>query len=319
MATRIQKIKVGIFLFISVVFLVVILILISGMHRYQTAVYYVNFNESVTGLDKGGEVRYSGVLVGQVKEINIGTKGTVHVVLEIRKDKLPDIKEGMVARLAIRGITGIAYVELSGGAYGKVLPLGSPIPAERSFISNITTNFPEILEKLNDILGKTNKALGESENKFESKIDNFFTQINDTSQAMTTFVNEATTQTKFVSKNLVTLITDLERNIDSLTRQIDSSLKNFDRTVNMANLRMSQLDVVNTQKKIQQSVDHITTTTLVLENFLNKTNQNMENVEYNLVRSLRQLHSTLDVAETLLRTLERDPSALLYGYRPPED
>jgi len=318
MATRTQKIKVGVFLFLCMTFLVIVLVLISGVQRYTTALYYVNFNESVTGLDRGGEVRYNGVPVGQVKEINIGLGGAVNVVLEIRKDQISEIRTGTKARLALRGITGIAYVELYGGGFGKVLPPGSEIPSEFSFISNVTANFPAILESLDSILVKTNIALGEPETNFKENLDGLFFQIEETTGVLNEFVREATTQTRTLTHRLNHLIENWDRRSSEITLHANTLLRNLDETTLNFNRRISSIDFRPTQVKINTMADQITTTTRELEAFLNETNKSVMDVEYSLLRALKQLRTTLLTAEELFENLERDPSSLIYGNRPPE-
>jgi len=318
MASQRQKVKVGIFLFSSILFLVIILVLISGMQRFPSATYHAIFNESVTGLDKGGDVRYNGVLVGTVEDILIGPSGSVDVVLKIRKDKLPEIREGITAKLALRGITGIAYVELSGGGYGVVIPPGYTIPSETSFISNVTTRFPEILESLNEILVKTNKALGEPEIKFQEKVENLFSRIDQASLAMSGFADEATSQTRTVAENLNDLIKNLDTTVKDTKTQLDHVLSSLERTVQNINGQVSELDLKTTREKVQTLADRVSTTTLALETFMKNTTQSVSHTEYNLHRSLLQLQSTLGAIERLVRVLESDPSVLLYGERPPE-
>ncbi len=318
MATRSQKIKVGIFLLACAIFLVVILVIISGMQRFPTDTYYVDFHESVTGLDKGGEVRYNGVLVGQVEDVSIGVGGSVRVTLKIRRDKLREVRKGMVAKLAMRGITGIAYVDISRGATGKILPPGSKIPSEPSFISNVTSNFPDILEGLKEILVKTNKALGEPEDKFQQNLDSLFEQIADATNGLTNFVNEATTQTRMVSKRLTRLIDNLNSSSIVTGKRIDEILAAMNNTLGKVDSRISELDLKTALEKMNRLTDELTSTTATLDSLLNTTDKEISNVEYHMRRTLKQLHSTMSAAQELIESIERDPSSLIYGRRPSE-
>lgn len=316
MATRSQKIKVGAFLFTSIVFLVIILVFISGLERYPTTTYQVIFQESVTGLDKGGEVRFSGVLVGSVDDIRIEKEGHVIAILKIRKDKMHEIREGIVAKLALRGITGISYVELFGKGKGEIVPSNGVIPSELSFISNITTNFPAILESLNEILVKTNTALGEKETSFRDNIKDLLSQINTAASGMSRFADEATSQTRLVSAHLNDLIENLNSSVGETQKSAENLIASMEKVVNNIDHRISEIDLPTTQKKIHILADQITSTTVVLENFLSSSHQSVFQMEYHLHQSLQQLDSTLNAAERLLRTIERDPSILLHGPSP---
>jgi len=318
MATQAQKVKVGVFLISSLIFFLLVLILISGVQRHPTSTYYVIFNESVTGMDKGGEVRFNGVPVGQVDDIQLGERGSVLVTLKIRKDRMSELREGMRARLALRGITGIVYVEIYGEPRGNIIPPGSTIPSEISFIANITASFPQMLDSLNAILNKTNKALGEPDTRFQQNLEALFKQIRESSEAITRFTNNATSQTIAVSASLTKLLGNLDRTTSDMRTQLNRLIPDLDRAINSVNERVRAIDIVTTQKKIHALADRLTSATATLDSFLRNTERNASDVEYDLRRTLRRLQSTMSSAESLLRALERDPSMLLYGRRPPE-
>ena len=318
MATRAQKVKVGIFLVSSLIFFLLVLIIISGVQRHPTSTYYVIFNESVTGLDKGGEVRFNGVPVGQVDDIQIGERGSVRVTLKIRKDRMSELREGMRARLALRGITGIVYVEIYGEPLGHIIPAGSNILSETSFIANITSSFPQMLDSLNSILNKTNKALGEPDTRFRQNLDDLFKDMKESSDAVIRFTNNATSHTTVVSQSLTRLLGNLDRTTSDMRTHLDRLIPDLEGAINNVNERVKAIDIATTQKKIHNLADQMTSATATLDSFLRNADRNASDAEYELRRTLRRLQSTLSSAESLLRTLERDPSILLYGRRPPE-
>ncbi|MBN1902198.1 MCE family protein [Candidatus Sumerlaeota bacterium] len=316
MATRSQKIKVGVFLFICIAFLVIILVLVSGMERFPTVTYRAIFCESVTGLDKGGEVRFSGVLVGSVEDILIEEDGHVIALLKIRKDKLPEIREGTTAKLALRGITGISYVELFGKGDGEIIPPNGFIPSQLSFISNITTNFPAALESLNEILDKINLALGEKDTSLKEEIRGIINQINKAASGMARFSDEATSQTRIVSAQLNELIENLNASVGETRNSAQGLISSMENLVRNTDQRISQIDVPTTQRKIHALADRITSTSLSLESLISSSHQSVFQMEYHIHQSLQQLNATLNVAENLLRMIERDPSIFIYGPSP---
>ncbi|HOE64578.1 MAG TPA: MlaD family protein [Candidatus Sumerlaeota bacterium] len=318
MATRAQKVKVGVFLFSTIALFIFVLIIISGMQRHPTSTYFAVFNESVTGLDKGGEVRFNGVPIGQVDDIQIGDKGTVLVTMKIRRDRMPELRVGQRARLQLRGVTGIIYVEIYGNPTGSVILPGGAIPTDPSFLTNVTLGIPQMLDSLNAILTKTNKALGEPDTKFGEQLEGVFTQISDTTNALTNFTNRATSQTIIVSENLNKYIARLDNLTSDVNKHVNVLLPDLDKAVNRLDKRLEDLDILETQKKIQLLAEQLTSATIALETFIANTDANISDVEYDLRRSLRRVQSMLSAAEALIRTLERDPSVLIYGHRPPE-
>ncbi len=73
-------------------------------------------DESVAGLNLNAPVKYSGVDVGKVQEIRLDPGNPERVNLVFAIERGTPIKEDTVAVLKTQGLTGIAYVELSGGA-----------------------------------------------------------------------------------------------------------------------------------------------------------------------------------------------------------
>lgn len=110
--------------------------------------------ESVAGLNVNAPVKLRGVDVGKVKAIALdpGNPELVRIVYEIQ-DGTP-IRTDTVATLASQGLTGIAYVELSGGS-AKAPQLVAPdenllprIPMRPSLASRIESVLTRVLSSV---------------------------------------------------------------------------------------------------------------------------------------------------------------------------
>jgi len=73
------------------------------------------FTGDVTGLGVGSAVRYRGVPVGTVRDIRLDPTNVeqVQVLMDVSADA--PIKEDTIAQLALQGITGVAFIQLTGG------------------------------------------------------------------------------------------------------------------------------------------------------------------------------------------------------------
>ncbi|HPB32625.1 MAG TPA: MlaD family protein [Candidatus Sumerlaeota bacterium] len=323
MATRAQKVRVGIFLFVGMALMILVLFLISGVERYKTSIYHVYFEESVTGLDKGGEVRYNGVPVGKVEEIEIHSyqaKGRVKVTLRIRRDVIPEMNDTMKARLGLRGITGIVYVELFGGEGGKALPQDGVITAVPSLINNMTTALPEVLTSLSSIMQKVDVALGSDPAVFKTRVDDMFTHWTHTGESMAILMDNLTTDSRMISTRIAEVLNTLNtRSQDagsSLTvvmTGLDSAIKELELTIREARRVLEDVDPKAYQHDWRGIADSFRTTSDNVEAFLQTTGHAVDNIEYDLMLNLKQLNETLAAAENLIRSLERNPSALIFG------
>jgi phospholipid/cholesterol/gamma-HCH transport system substrate-binding protein len=77
--------------------------------------YDVFFTSSVTGLSVGAPVNLNGVAIGRVTEIRLDPVNPDQVRVTVEVDATSPIKSDSVASLELTGITGIYYVEVTGG------------------------------------------------------------------------------------------------------------------------------------------------------------------------------------------------------------
>ena len=117
METRASHVIVGSFVLALAMGLVIFAIWIAKVDLdAEYTEYQVTFTESVAGLVKRGPVLYQGVPVGEVLEIDLDRSNTsrVRVIIKLRAD-VP-VTTDSVAALSFQGLTGVAFIELTGGS-----------------------------------------------------------------------------------------------------------------------------------------------------------------------------------------------------------
>ena len=87
----------------------------GALHKRHD-LYLAIEEESVSGLNLNAPVKYYGVEVGKVREIELDRSNPKRVRLLLAIERGTPIKVDTVAVLRTQGLTGIAYVELDGGA-----------------------------------------------------------------------------------------------------------------------------------------------------------------------------------------------------------
>ena len=118
MEDKLNPTAVGAFvLLLGVALVASVLWLAAGFNgRQKTTPYRSVVSESVAGLNVNAPVKYLGVDVGKVESIGIDPQNTRQVVLGLQIAQGTPVKQDSEAVLKTQGLTGIAYVEISGGS-----------------------------------------------------------------------------------------------------------------------------------------------------------------------------------------------------------
>jgi phospholipid/cholesterol/gamma-HCH transport system substrate-binding protein len=149
---------VGAFVLIFILFINIFVLWISrgGLHSNFTP-YDIYFSGSVTGLEIGSSVRYRGIPVGKVKNIEINPENLeqIHVTTHINKD-VP-IKEDAYASLESIGITGIAYIQINGGSQSA--PILQDDGTNNAVILSRASRFEEVVDTVPALLRQSSALI----------------------------------------------------------------------------------------------------------------------------------------------------------------
>jgi phospholipid/cholesterol/gamma-HCH transport system substrate-binding protein len=137
----------------------------------ENTYYYVYFRGAVTGLSVGSTVRYRGVPVGTVTQIGIDSENVelVEVTLAIKKGT--PIKTDTIASLQLQGITGLSFVQLTGGTQNAPALEPRPgkrratIPSRPSAIEQVFENAPELIANIGAVATRAAEVLSPENQK----------------------------------------------------------------------------------------------------------------------------------------------------------
>jgi phospholipid/cholesterol/gamma-HCH transport system substrate-binding protein len=133
-----------------------------GFDRKKYDIYTVYVGESISGLSDDSIVKYNGVKVGMVNQIELNPFDPQQVKLQLKIEQGTPITNSTHATLIIQGITGTTYLGLSATSPSP-FPLqktpGEPypvIPYKPSFFSQLEKNVNEVSVGVKRIFDKEN-------------------------------------------------------------------------------------------------------------------------------------------------------------------
>jgi ABC-type transporter Mla subunit MlaD len=226
MITREQTYRLYVFSAAATILLIAILALfLLPMLKKDGDIYKVNFkNMSVNGINEGTDVKYRGVRIGRVMNMQVNHQDldSILVYLEIRKG-FP-VKKDMYAQMQYAGITGLKFIELSGGSnQAEAVKSGGEILVAKGLgekAEDIVLNVDSVVDAINQLLKHENRE----------KISNVLTHIEKSAdifsrllekeeqhlQVSITSLNKAFSEISVLSDNLNKLITRLTETVDTL-------------------------------------------------------------------------------------------------------
>ncbi|MDA2918712.1 MlaD family protein [Desulfobacterota bacterium AH_259_B03_O07] len=119
MDQRALKLKVGLFVLITLAILIFFVFIFGGTKTLFTKIYILNTSFTNTaGLNHGAAVRLSGVRIGSVKGIEFPSDpdiNLIRVVMNVREEGMKRISPDSVATIQTEGLLGDKYIEIIRG------------------------------------------------------------------------------------------------------------------------------------------------------------------------------------------------------------
>ena len=140
---------------------------ISKLSLTDTDVYYkIVFDGSISGLTEAGPVYYNGIPVGRVTSLKIDETDSSKVVALVKLDPNVRVKEDSVAQLQYTGLTGIAYIEITGGSPESPLLKAEPgepypvIAVSPSAFQQLFSGAPDAVQNANELILQLRRLVG---------------------------------------------------------------------------------------------------------------------------------------------------------------
>lgn len=218
----------------------------------QFAYYDIVFNEAVTGLSKGGTVQYNGIKVGEVTQLSLAKDDPRKVIARVRLDAEIPVRQDTRAKLGLQGVTGVAFIQLSGGAPSSPPLKPTPqtpvpvIPSEESALSKLLASGSDIITSANDLLIRANEVLSRENvdriSKTLANLEGVTDTVNSQRGDLSVALKQLSSATGELQHTLVTLnsmattTNDLmKNNARQVLESTNRALESIDRVANATN------------------------------------------------------------------------------------
>lgn len=243
MVSKATKIRLGVFLVVGAVLILVFAAAVAGNRLTQKwDTYYIVFDDyPVSGLQVGGGVNYQGIKVGRVEDIKIDPKDVNKVIITIHIEPGTPIKEDTEAVLSMVGITGMKAVEIRGGTNeAKNMIPGSYIKSGSTLIDDISERALSIVDKIDQIAANIGNLTNEENQRNITKIleqtglilEETKSNLAGTLDAVSKIANNVADMTTGLSKNIDDISASTVSAIDSLNVTTVASLERLTNTLN---------------------------------------------------------------------------------------
>jgi len=291
MVTKAQKLRLGIFIVVTSIIMVIFIVLVAGTKLMQKRdTYHIIYeNTSINGLQVGGAVKYYGLNIGRVEKIVIDKDDINRVIVTISVKEDTPLKNDVQATLVFVGITGLKQIEIIGGSNeAKLLKPDSYLTAGKSALDSITGRAEILTAKIETIIDNvielTNKGNQDKLNNILTNVDGIIeenrvsfqgtmTNLDSLTSELTTLISEtsnAMSKLNLVLNNAEVITRDLsESDLKELVNNANSAVKKANTTFNLIN---STVD--NSQDDINDTIELLKETMEYLNEFSRQINEN---------------------------------------------
>src|SRR5919107_3209167 len=167
METRSNYVMVGAVTVALLAGVLLFIVWLAGLSNKSTKCYDIYFAQGVGGLNKGSNVSFSGVPVGQVQKISLLPNRPEFVWVRVEVDEQTPVLQGTSAQIHGVGFTGVSEIQLDGAARGarpltQVGPQGCPvIPSSAGGLGALLNSAPELIDRIQRLTERLTEMLSD--------------------------------------------------------------------------------------------------------------------------------------------------------------
>ena len=295
-----QRARLGVFAVAGIAVLLVLVSISLGIKLTQrTKDYFAYFQgESLSGLEQGADVKYSGVLIGRVEKISYQPSDLSKVKITLRVQADFPMQVGMYVTTGLVGITGLKYVEILGGKSGAPpLNPGAALPTRESLFSSISGKAEAITAKVEMLINNLNLITNP-----------------DSLKSMRVMLDNVAA----ITGDVRTIVAGLPPKVDSMTSSAADITAKIDRIATNAQTITATFNKALNEGQIATAIGSIDSAALAIKQVSQNLSLVVMQSHEDFSVSMRNLREASENIDQLSQILVENPSLLLRNEAPKE-
>ena len=292
--------------FAAGVFVLAVTALLVGMVMWlmrdtvSTSRYEMTTTDAVTGLQPQAAVRFKGVAVGKVTNIDFDPDKPGNVLVELAVDRNAPVTQSTFATLAFQGVTGLSFVQLNDDGSSSAAPVAGPngvprIPLKPNALGQLQDMASDLVEKVGRATDRVNQMLGPDN---QAALSSALTELGAAAKS----VNQLASHTDKTIQGI---------QLEGLIRQTSGTLATIDKAA--AQVRVTAANLDTTVGELGKGVQRVTGPGGVVDRMsegastvTNTTLPRIQNLTEDASRTIRRL-------DRIANALSENPQAFIYG------
>ena len=292
--------------FAAGVFVLAVTALLVGMVMWlmrdtvSTSRYEMTTTDAVTGLQPQAAVRFKGVAVGKVTNIDFDPDKPGNVLVELAVDRNAPVTQSTFATLAFQGVTGLSFVQLNDDGSSSAAPVAGPngvprIPLKPNALGQLQDMASDLVEKVGRATDRVNQMLGPDN---QAALSSALTELGAAAKS----VNQLASHTDKTIQGI---------QLEGLIRQTSGTLTTIDKAA--AQVRVTAANLDTTVGELGQGVQRVTGPGGVVDRMsegastvTSTTLPRIQNLTEDASRTIRRL-------DRIANALSENPQAFIYG------
>jgi len=244
--TKANYVLIGLFTIAGVLGLVGFFLWFARIELDRQFSYYDVRFASVSGLSSASDVRFSGLVVGQVVDVRLSPDNDGSILVRIEVAAETPVRADSVATIESQGVTGVSYVGISRGTPTAPLLVATaarPVPeiaAGRSILQSLSEDGPELVtETLRVVAGIGDLLSDQNRLRIEGILANAEVASQGLASALESFSGVAGTVDQFAAQ-----INRFNTTLDTLTNSLTGVLATADETLQSITVLATQSTVL---------------------------------------------------------------------------